>query len=451
MRHTTTFARILICVLALVPAACSAAVVGSPGPSGPSGSSSPNATAHASPAAARPPDAWLVVGRRGEAGVKVVQAHTGEQDYELPLGAPTDPKWGELVVATSAGDSTTVQSLVVQPGFGGGTRVVDGRWRLPTIGDDPVPVGVSLDGSTVVLVEENEASTRSTSRFLVLDRSSMFLNSPHPAAVQVVELDGSFEFDALSPNGHVLYVVEHLTTGPAGHYQVRAVDLPAGTLRPEVIVDKLKIGEEMAGWPISQLRAPDGVVYTLYRGAEHPFVHALQSADGFAVCIDLPIGDRGLEEDRVIDWGLAPSPDWKSVFAVNATVGQVVEIDPGELAIRHSTTIEPIAGDLIVLAKFGHIDPGPIGRRVVVSADGRMAYAAGADGIVAIKTGDLSVVARFPTDSAAKALGLTPDGATLFALLGNGGRIVALDAATGKVIGELAGSGYDRLLAVMPW
>jgi hypothetical protein len=448
MRHATTFSRVLICALALVAVACSAAVVESPGPSV---SSSPNATAHASPAAARPPDAWLVVGRRGEAGVEVVQARTGEQDYELPLGAPTDPKWGELVVATSDGDSTTVQSLVVQPGFGGGTRVVDGRWRLPTIGDDPVPVGVSLDGSTVVLVEDTEASVRSTSRFLVLDRSSMFLNSPHPAVMQIVELAGSFEFDALSPSGRVLYVVEHLSTGPAGHYQVRAVDLPAGTLRPDVIVDKRKIGEEMAGWPISQLRAPDGVVYTLYRGLEHPFVHALQSADGFAVCIDLPIGDRGLDPDPVTDWGLAAAPDWSSVYAVNATVGEIVEINPGELTVRRSTEIEPVAGDRIVLAKFGHIDPGPIGRRVVVSADGRMAYAAGADGIVAIKTGELSVAARYPTDSAVKALGLTPDGATLFALLGDGGRIVALDPTTGKVVGELAGSGYDRLLAVMPW
>jgi hypothetical protein len=448
MRHATPFSRVLICALALVPVACSAAVVGSPGPSR---SSSPIATAQSSPAAARPPDAWLVVGRHGEPGVEVVQARTGEQDYELPLGAPTDPKWGELVVATSDGGKTTVQSLVVQPGLGGGRRVVDGRWRLPTIGNDPVPVGVSLDGSTVVLVEDTDDSARSTSRFLVLDRSQMFLNSPHPAAVQVVELAGSFEFDALSPNGRVLYVVEHLSSGPAGHYQVRAVDLPAGTLRPDVIVDKAKIGEAMAGWPIAQLRAPDGRVFTLYRGAEHPFIHALSTAEGFAVCIDLPIGDRGLEEDRVIDWGLAASPDWRSVFAVNATVGQAVEIDPTELAIRHETAIEPIAQDRIVLAKFGHIEGGPVGRRVVVSADGLMAYAAGADGIVAIKTDDLSVAARFPTDSAVRAIGLTPDGATLFALLGDGGRIVALDTTSGKVIGEVAGRGYDRLLAVMPW
>jgi hypothetical protein len=445
MRHATTFSRVLICTVALVPVACSAAVFGSPGPST---SSSPNATAQVTPEVARPPDAWLLVGRAGDEKLEVIQARTNEPMLELPSGVPANAQWGKLIAATATGTQTAVRNLHVQPGLDGIEQIVDGRWRLPMIGDDPVPVGVSLDGSRIVLVEdrgaEATAEAASSSRFLVVD------GSLHEKP-KLVELAGSFEFDALSPNGRVLYVVEHLSTGPAGHYQVRAVDLPAGTLRPEVIVDKRKIGEEMAGWPISQLRAPDGVVYTLYRGAEHPFVHALQSADGFAVCIDLPVGDRGLEEDRVIDWGLAASPDWKSVYAANATVGQVVDIDPAELAIRHSATIKPIAQDLIVLAKFGHIDPGPIGRRVVVSADGRMAYAAGADGIVAIKTADLSVEARYPTDSAVKALGLTPDGATLFALLGDGGRIVALDATTGKVVGELAGSGYDRLLAVMPW
>lgn len=443
MRHATTFSRVLISALALMPVACSAAVVGSPGPAT---TSSPIATSRATPDAARPPDAWLLVGRAGDEKLEVIQARTNELMIELPPGVPANPQWGKLITATAAATTTTVRNFHVQPGLDGIEQTVDGRWRLPTIGDDPVPVGVSLDGSTIVLVDDRGAASAaaSSSRFLVVD------GSLHEKP-KVVDLAGSFEFDALSPNGRVLYVVEHLSTGPAGHYQVRAVDLPAGTLRPEVIVDKVKIGEDMAGWPISQLRTPAGVVYTLYRGAEHPFVHALQSADGFAVCIDLPIGDRGLDEDRVIDWGLAASPDWTSVYAVNATVGQIVEIDPAELAIRHSATIKPIAGDLIVLAKFGHSDPGPIGRRVVVSADGRLAYAAGADGIVAIKTGDLSVVARYPTDSAVKALGLTPDGATLFALLGDGGRIVAIDAMTGKAVGEVAGSGYDRLLAVMPW
>src|SRR4029077_6581286 len=102
-----------------------------------------------------------------------------------------------------------------------------------------------------------------------------------------IELRGAFEFDALSPRGAVLYVVEHLD-GQTGRYQVRAVDVATGLLRDQVIADKRNIDEAMAGWPIAQLRRPDGVVLTLYRGLEHPFVHALNTAEAWAVCLDLP-------------------------------------------------------------------------------------------------------------------------------------------------------------------
>ena len=46
---------------------------------------------------------------------------------------------------------------------------------------------------------------------------------------------------------------------------------------------------ELADWPIAQLRSPSGLVMTLYRGVDHPFIHALSTADAWAVCIDLPV------------------------------------------------------------------------------------------------------------------------------------------------------------------
>ena len=75
---------------------------------------------------------------------------------------------------------------------------------------------------------------------------------------------------------------------PDGHYQVRAVDTATGTLRDGAVADKNEGDEAMAGWPIAQARRPDGMVFTLYRGAEHPFIHALSSVDAWALCIDLP-------------------------------------------------------------------------------------------------------------------------------------------------------------------
>ena len=107
----------------------------------------------------------------------------------------------------------------------------------------------------------------------------------------------------MSPDGSILYVAEHVPGPLAGRYQVRAVDTATGKMRDAIIVDKRNVDEEMAGWPVDQEARPDGVVLTLYRGAEHPFVHALQSIEAWAVCIDLPT--RGMENAQAsTDWGV---------------------------------------------------------------------------------------------------------------------------------------------------
>ncbi len=146
------------------------------------------------------------------------------------------------------------------------------------------------------------------SRFAILSRT--FDRKP-----KIVQLNGSFEYDALSPDGTSLYVVEHLAGPPDGHYQVRAIDTATGTLRDGVVVDKANLNEPMAGYPIAQLRRSNGFVFTLYRGAEHPFIHALSSADGWALCIDLPadrlgrcLGGARLGPDRLRPTATPSSP-----------------------------------------------------------------------------------------------------------------------------------------------
>ena len=390
------------------------------------------------------PDAWLVVGRAGNEGTRVILASTAEELYELPDGVP-DETWGRLLGVSTDGLTTTVRNLVVQPGFGGGSQSVLGTWRLPTIGSDPMPVGVSVDRRTVVLVEGGADATtgaRSTSRFAIVRTS--FDDRP-----RIVALDGDFEYDALSPDGSTLYVVEHLAGPPAGHYQVRMVDVATGTLRPEVVADKSGGGEAMAGYPIAQVRRPDGMVFTLYRGAEHPFIHTLSSTDGWALCIDLP--ETGVADPAVdLEWGMAATPTGGSIVAVNATLGLAVEVSTGDLSVRRSVSFEPIAATGITLAKFGHSAGGTVGRRVVVAPRGNEIYAAGATGVIRLSTSDLTVTGRVLVGSAVQALAIPPDGGTLYALT-RGGRIVGLDVATGRTRLEVPGTGYDRLLGVVPW
>ncbi|HEY3163685.1 MAG TPA: hypothetical protein VGJ71_04960 [Candidatus Limnocylindrales bacterium] len=401
------------------------------------------------------PKAWLLVGRAGQPRLELVMAETGEvQEMTVPDGAPAD-LWHRVVTATPDGSSTIVRDEIVQPGNGGPELSLTGTWSLPTVGLDPLPVGRSLDGSTIVLVEPSDA-TPGRSRFAIVEhRQKEAVQTSGDAPLQlarIVDLTGDFDYDALSPNGRILYVVQHLDAAAGGHYQVRAIDVPTGVMREAVIVDKGDADAYMAGSPLAQLRRADGLVLTLYRGPDHPFIHALNSIEAWAICIDLPAASAaaGSELSARADWGLSETASGSSVYAVNASLGLAVEVDPRELAVRRSASISMTAsGPSIVLAKFGHGDVGPTGRRLVTSPDGAMLFAASGTGLTAIRTQDLSAVRTIPLGPV-EAVGITPDGATVFALTRDG-TIAAVDAATGSVLGTVPGSGYDRLLAVAPW
>jgi hypothetical protein len=388
-----------------------------------------------------PADAWLAVGRKGVPGLEVILAGTNEHMYDLPLSVP-DALWGHLVTTVQAPGETIVKEITVQPDLPGQSRSVPGRWRLPTIGRDTIPVGVSGQGDTVVLVEDGAPTDAATTRFAILVRG---------ASPQILELAGSLEFDALSPDGSILYVVEHLPGPPDAHYQVRAVDIATGRMRDDVIVDKRNLDESMGGWPITQARHQNGVAFTLYRGAEHPFIHALNTAEAWAICLDLP--EAGADDAAAAaDWGLAVSPDGATVYAVNATLGLATAIDAGELSIRRNAAFEsPRAAATITLAKFGHQESGPVGRRVIVSPDGSTLYAAGAGGIVRLEANSLNATGMLLEGAPVDGLAMTPDGTTMYALLAGRGQIVKIDASSGTLLGEVAGDGFDRLVAIVPW
>jgi hypothetical protein len=434
-------------IAVLVVATCSSpsAPASSVAPSEPA-SPVPNPTAAPSASAG---DAWLIVSDIGADGNRVILDSTLEDLTELPVGAP-DVKWGHILTATPGERTTVVHNLVVQPGFGGSTQEIDGRWRLPTVGLDPIPQGVSADRSTIVLVEADAehgaaGADRTVSRFAVVDARLALDYEP-----RIIELTGAFDFDALSPDGKLLYVAEQVPGRLEGRYQVRVVETATGRMRDAIIVDKRNIDEQMAGWPVDQERRADGMVMTLYRGAEYPFVHALSTVEAWAVCIDLPT--RGFEDvDAGDDWGIVSLGKGKSDLAVNASLGLAVEIHPTDLSIKRTVDFEPSAAAAFRLAKFGHGELGPAGRRVIAAPDGASVYAAGEGGVVRIGATDLDVEMRYLTGTAIDGLTITPDGTTLFALTQTGGRIARLDAATGELEGWVGDGGFDRLLGALPW
>lgn len=102
-------------------------------------------------------------------------------------------------------------------------------------------------------------------------------------------LAGRFTFDALSTNGRLLYLVEHRPPAGSENYRVRLFNLRTGKLQPQPIADKVNLDTDMTGAPKARATTASGEwVFTLYQGAHHSFVHALNVDQAYAQCLEIP-------------------------------------------------------------------------------------------------------------------------------------------------------------------
>ena len=158
-------------------------------------------------------------------------------------------------------------------------RTIRGSFGVPLVGLDGTTDGVSRDGRTLVLASPGPQTTR----FALLDTRS--------TKVRDVTLRGAWSYDAISPDGSILYLIQYTGLGGSPAYSVRAYDLAARRLFARAIVDS-DIGERlMRGWALTRQTSANGRwAYTLYaREKRKPFVHALDTVSRRAYCIDLPL------------------------------------------------------------------------------------------------------------------------------------------------------------------
>ena len=162
-------------------------------------------------------------------------------------------------------------------------RDVRGRWGVPGVASDGTAGGLSADGRTLVLVPAQTAPVPTRSVFLVVRTRDL-------VPLRRVRLKGNFSFDALSPHGSRLYLIQHVSRPNLNRYVVRAYDLDRNRLLPGRIADRTQRGWVMAGWPLARATSADGRwVYTLYsRPSGYPFVHALDTVRGVAHCVGIP-------------------------------------------------------------------------------------------------------------------------------------------------------------------
>jgi hypothetical protein len=176
-----------------------------------------------------------------------------------------------------------------------------GRYSIPAAAYDDRAGGLSADGGTLVLSRFSWIYPPRTTGLAILDTH---LHLRHPRrenrarhAIRRVSLADSFSFDAISPDGSTIYLIEHLSRYYGGPYRVRALNARTGRLSPRPIVDPSEPMERMEGSPFSRVASPDGRwAYTLYSGhekgrwdrAHDVFIHALDTVEGRAVCVELP-------------------------------------------------------------------------------------------------------------------------------------------------------------------
>jgi hypothetical protein len=244
------------------------------------------------------------------------------------------PPGSALGNASSAGWKATVKgndTVVRSPSW---RTTVAGRWRVPVVTLRGMTAGPSLDGGAIVLADVAAKPTRSTTSFVVVRK----------VGVQTIDLPGKWEFDAVSPDAKTLFLTESVG---ANSYWVRSVDVASGRPRDRLVAKSIAPAPAvpgvddgpMQGVPVDRVTSVDGrIVFTLYDGPGHPFVHMLDTTSGGVLCYDLPSSMR--QDARALRLRRGPKDGLVDVLLAKKVVAQVVDPTLGP-AVRVADTSAP--------------------------------------------------------------------------------------------------------------
>ncbi len=215
-------------------------------------------------------------------------------------------------VAVPRGSTTFVKAVRVGDGRMLRHLTMHGFYGVPLVAYDGTAGGLTHDGKRLVL---ETGAGKATTRFAVLATKTLRVQ-------QSFSLPGTWAYDALSADGNTLYLIQILPTTGVLRYLVRAYDLGLRRLVEGAVADKSEQGA-MTGYPLSRVSSADGTwAYTLYqRQAAQPFIHALNTRDRVAVCIDL---DWKGNPDNLGSVRLTLSPDEKQLVIRTYGSGKAV-------------------------------------------------------------------------------------------------------------------------------
>jgi hypothetical protein len=181
-------------------------------------------------------------------------------------------------LAVPRNGTTFVKAVRIRDGRMLRSATLRGEYGIPMVAYDGTAGGLTHDGRLLVLTSTGGPKV---TRFAVLGAQTLKVR-------QTIVLRGTWGYDAVSPEGKTLYLTQILPSTDVLRYVVRAYDLGLRRLVNGVVADKSEPGA-MAGYPVSRATTADGAwAYTLYqRPNAQPFIHALDTRNRAAVCIDL--------------------------------------------------------------------------------------------------------------------------------------------------------------------
>src|SRR5262249_14023386 len=151
------------------------------------------------------------------------------------------------VAVADGSRGTVLEKVEVSNGQVNWSIPLNGSWGIPEVGiGTPTGQGLSWDGRTLVLA--------SASGHLASPGRVLVVNLKQFRVVRKITLRGSFSFDALSPDGSRMYLIQytHGNQGDLSDYIVRGYDLQTNRLLPGRIADRTQKDWNMHGSPLTR-------------------------------------------------------------------------------------------------------------------------------------------------------------------------------------------------------
>lgn len=244
--------------------------------------------------------------------------NSGQERFTLPSGQ-LSAHGDEFVTVNHQGGITEIKILSATTGELTSQFTLMGYWALG---------GIAPNGQWLAFTRlPNEAEKLTQLATQAWQTDIQVVAAADGQITHTLSLNGHFEVDALTNNGTDLFLIQYVPPNQPEQYVVRLYDLSLGELSPDPIRDKRINDELMTGYAWGSIADPQGTWWlTLYVNTNKntAFIHALNLREKWAYCIDLPSGQGDLE--ALQNYSLTLSPNSRIVYAVNPTLGMVVEV-----------------------------------------------------------------------------------------------------------------------------